>query len=170
MIRNNCVVFNIYFVLFFSFLPFKNLLQSWVLVIIFLDRALFIKDIWLFLAYFCLCGAWIFNILLHASRKLFNPFTFSSIFTIPYSDNKSFLNQSFFKIFVVSIIHYLYLKSLKGYLHNSDCCLVKIRQTCFNYTRVWETSRFISQNKVNTRMFLKQVGSLLKQPRKMFCD
>ena len=59
-----------------------------------------------------------------------------------------------FKIFVVSIIHYSRLKFLKKCLHNSKCHLVKVRQTCFDYTRLLKTSRFVSQNKVNARRFV----------------
>ena len=39
-------------------------------------------------------------------------------------------------------------------VYDSGCHLVKIRQTCFDYTRVLETSRFISKNKVNARRFI----------------
>ena len=99
-------------------------------------------------ANFCFRGACISNIHLHASRNLCNPFSFPYPFTLLNYANKSILNLSF-----QNICSLCRLKFLKDCLHDSDCHLAKIIQNCFGYTRMFETSRFINQNKVNSRRF-----------------
>ena len=74
VIHNNYVVLNTS-ICFLHFYPLK-LFRSLVLVSISLDRALFIKGIWLPLAYFCLRGACRSNIPLHVLRKSLNPSSF----------------------------------------------------------------------------------------------
>ena len=134
MKHNNCVVLNSFFLLS-SLLSFRNLFHC------FLDRTLSIKAVWLPLASFYLRGPWMFNILLHASETLCNPFSFSSRFTLPISHIKSVIYH--FKNICSLYNALLSVELSNSCLHNSDCQLVKIRQTCFNYTRALKTLQFI---------------------------
>ena len=136
-----------YFFLFSSLLPFINLFRRRVLFIVYLDRAFFVQDIWLPFACFCVKHKYLIFFYIH--QKTYVTFSFSFMFTVTNSDNKSILNLSFLS----SIIHYFQLKFLKGCSHNSGCHLVKIKQTYYDYTRVLETSRFISQNEVYATRF-----------------
>ena len=98
VIHNNWVVLNTFF---FSSLPaFKKLSQSLVLVVISLDRALFLKCIRLPLAYLCLRGECRSKILLHILRKSLNPSSFSPIFLLLNSDNKRSLNLQISRYFL----------------------------------------------------------------------
>ena len=81
----------------------------------------------------------------------------------PKTDIKIFLKRKKKKsVRIIGIVwsyHWMGISShphfplLKESLYNSNCHLEKIRQTCFDYTRMLRTLRFICQNQVSPIRF-----------------
>ena len=104
------------------------------------------------LAYFCLRGAYLMFFYMHWASYLTR---FRFLLYLAYQ----ILTINQFWIYHFQNVCSLYnsllsVKFLKECLHNSNCHLVIIRQTCFDYTRVLKTLQFICQNKANARRFI----------------